>query len=147
MSENLKIPIKMLNDNIKIPKHFYSDDAGFDLQSTINTIIEPGKRQIIPCGFSIAIPNSYAGLILPRSGLSIKYGITVINSPGLVDSGYRGEICVALHNTDVENNFKINIGDRIAQLLIIKYPNVLFDDVDNLDETKRLSKGFGSSGQ
>lgn len=144
--EILKIPVQKLNNDINLPQFAYIGDAGFDLLSSENADIEPNARKLIKCGISIAIPKGYAGLVIPRSGLALKHGITVLNSPGLVDSGYRGEICVVLLNTDNDKSFHVSIGDRIAQMMIVSYANSKLIECDKLNDTERSKKGFGSSG-
>ncbi|MDO5329522.1 MAG: dUTP diphosphatase [Coriobacteriia bacterium] len=146
MSENLNLNLKICNEHAKCPKYAYVGDAGFDLCSVDETELAPGERQMIHCGFSIAIPEGYCGLVIPRSGLAAKHGITVVNAPGLIDSGYRGEICVILLNTDKSKSLKINIGDRIAQMVISPYAKVDFSIVDELDNTDRAEGRLGSSG-
>ena len=129
------------------PSYAHDGDAACDLRAACSGVIEPGKRLLIPCGFSMAIPEGYAGLVLPRSGLAVHHGITVLNAPGLIDSSYRGEIMVSLLNTDDEHSFEFQEGERIAQLMIIPYPLVSFACVDAIDETDRGCGGFGSSGR
>lgn len=146
MSNLLKIPIKKLNDSISTPEYAYAGDAGFDLMCTEELSIGPQERKLAKCGFSIAIPDGYAGLIIPRSGLALNHGISVVNAPGLIDSGYRGEICVILLNTDKLNTFKCDANSRIAQMMIIPYANAVLQKVEVLDDGSRGSKGFGSSG-
>lgn len=143
---NLKLPIQKLDSNARIPRSAHEGDAGMDLVSVEDVYIEAGMRAMIRCGFAVAIPDGYCGLVIPRSGLAAKHGITVLNSPGLIDSGYRGEICVVLLNTDTQNPFHIEAGMRIAQLMIMPVPNVSFKEVDQLDITSRNDGGFGSSG-
>lgn len=145
-NDSIKIPVQILNNNVKLPKFSYEGDAGFDLSSSQETKILPNERKLIKCGFCIAIPKGFAGLIIPRSGLALKHGITVLNSPGLIDSGYRGEICVVLLNTDQSNTFKISVGDRIAQMTIVPYLISEFTETSDFDKTERSNKGFGSSG-
>lgn len=128
------------------PSYAHAGDAALDLHASCAGSIEPGHRKLIPCGFSMAIPEGYAGLVLPRSGLAAHHGVTVLNAPGLIDSSYRGEIMVALLNTDIEKPFEFSIGDRIAQLMIVQYPYVSLQHVDALEDTVRGSGGFGSSG-
>lgn len=142
----LKIPIKMLSKDIAMPDYAHIGDAGLDLSSTHSAVLSPFERVMIHCGFCIQIPEGYAGLVLPRSGLGSKYGITLPNSPGLIDSGYRGEIMVPLVNLDPENIFEINVGDRIAQLVIIEVPKICFTLTDELNSAVRGNNGFGSSG-
>lgn len=140
------IKIKKLIEDVRIPAYAKPGDAGIDLRACEALNIQPGDRAMVRCGFAIEIPEGFCGLVIPRSGLAAKYGITVLNSPGLIDSGYRGEICVVLLNTDKDNAFGISKGDRIAQLTIIETPYVELECVDELDETKRGVTGFGSSG-
>jgi dUTP pyrophosphatase len=118
------------------------------MPSRIDVRLEPaGGRCVVPVGFAVAIPAGFAGLVLPRSGLAAKFGVTVVNAPGLIDSGYRGEIMVPMLNTDPENAFVIARGDRIAQLVIVAVPVTVFEVVDELDETQRAVGGFGHSGR
>jgi dUTP pyrophosphatase len=125
--------------------HAHPGDAGADLSANESVTIEPGGRALIGTGLSMAIPDGYAGFVLPRSGLAIKSGVTVSNAPGLIDSGYRGELRVGLTNHGTEP-FDIAVGDRIAQLVIMKVESPEFMDVEVLDETVRGSGGFGSTG-
>lgn len=142
-----RIDVKLLADGVEaIPAHTRAGDAGFDLHATINTTIKPFERVMVPCGFAMAIPEGHAGLVLPRSGLASKHGITVANAPGLIDSNYRGEVMACMVNLDPNEPFVVQIGDRIAQLLIIKVPEVEFVPQDDLSDTERGSAGFGSSG-
>lgn len=124
----------------------HEGDAGFDLRASHEETIEPLGRATIRCGFSLEIPEGHAGLVIPRSGLASKEGITVLNAPGLVDSGYRGEIMVVLHNTDSRKSFSIARGDRIAQMAIVAMPQVTLARSEALCNTQRGAQGFGSSG-
>ncbi len=142
----MHIKVKMLDQRAQMPTYAKEGDAGADLRATESLKIQPGTRASVRCGFSIEIPEGYCGLVLPRSGLAVKHGITVLNSPGLIDSGYRGEICVVLLNTDKDQEFQIASGDRIAQLTIIEAPKVCFERAEELNETERGDTGFGSSG-
>ena len=146
MSQNLPIKITRLSENAVIPAYAYSGDAGVDLRAAAHVTLAPFERALIPTGLAIAIPDGYAGFVQPRSGLAIKQGVTVLNTPGLIDSQYRGELKVALINLDPSNVFEVNPGDRIAQLVIQKVENVEWCVVDSLDETDRGQGGFGSSG-
>ena len=146
MSQNLPIKITRLSENAVIPAYAYSGDAGMDLRAATHVTLAPFERTLIPTGLAIAIPDGYAGFVQPRSGLAIKQGVTVLNTPGLIDSQYRGELKVALINLDPSNVFEVNPGDRIAQLVIQKVENVEWCVVDSLDETDRGQGGFGSSG-
>ncbi|WP_251230739.1 dUTP diphosphatase [Adlercreutzia aquisgranensis] len=129
----------------RVPSYTRSEDAAVDLRSASALTIGPGHRLLVPTGIRLAIPTGFAGLVLPRSGLAINHGITVLNAPGLIDENYRGEIKVALHNTS-DAAFSIKPGDRIAQLLVIPVPRIRFQEVEELDETERGCGGFGSSG-
>ena len=146
MSQNLPIKIPRLSENAVIPAYAYSGDAGMDLRAAAYVTLAPFERALIPTGLAIAIPDGYAGFVQPRSGLAIKQGVTVLNTPGLIDSQYRGELKVALINLDSSKVFEVNPGDRIAQLVIQKVENVEWRVVDSLDETDRGQGGFGSSG-
>lgn len=144
--ETIKIPAKALENCPGMPNYAYPGDAGFDLKSAEELILGPGERKVVKCGFSMAIPEGFAGLVIPRSGLAAKHGISVVNAPGLVDSGYRGEIQVILLNTDKNESFNISTGDRIAQMMIVPFANAELVEVDNLESSERDEKGFGSSG-
>ena len=138
--------IKKLNENAKIPLYMTAGSAGFDLTAAIDCdiVIEPMQRALIPTGLAIALNEGFELQIRPRSGLAIKNGITVLNSPGTIDSDYRGEIKVILINLSDEQ-FIVHNGDRIAQAVCNSYITVRFDEVEDLDETKRGSGGFGST--
>jgi dUTP pyrophosphatase len=135
-----------LEDGVPIPKYAHSDDAGIDLISTLSFSIDPLTRQLCPTGVCVEIPPGYVGLIHPRSGLALKQGLTILNAPGTIDPGYRGEIQVILYNSDPQTPAKINPGDRIAQLLIQKVEVIEVNPVDKLSDTTRGTGGFGSSG-
>ncbi|ATH96514.1 MULTISPECIES: dUTP diphosphatase [Dermabacter] len=124
----------------------HADDAGLDLASAIDYELAPGERALIPTGVRIALPPATVGLVCPRSGLAAKHGITIVNGPGIVDEGYRGELKVALLNTDRSDTLRISRGDRIAQLVIVPILRPRIVDVDSLDEAERGEAGFGSSG-
>ena len=115
----MDVRMKMLRPDMEVPAYAHAGDAGLDLRSAVEVLIEPMARTIVPCGFAIAIPEGYGGLVLPRSGLATKHGITVPNSPGLIDSGYRGEMMVSLVNLDATEPFLVEAGMRIAQLVKI----------------------------
>lgn len=121
-------------------------DAGADLSSTEDCVLQPGQRAVIGTGVSIALPDGYVAFIVPRSGLAAKHGITVVNSPGTVDAGYRGEIKVTLLNTDQSEPFTINVGDRIAQMIIMPFARANFVSVETLPVSERGDSGFGSTG-
>ncbi len=142
----LKIPVKRLDGSLDLPVRAKAGDAGFDLRAAVNLELLPGKRACVPCGIALGLPPGFAGLVLPRSGLAAHHGITVVNAPGLIDAGYRGEVKVILLNTDDQEPFAIAKGDRIAQLLIIPVPEVRLMEAPELDDTSRGETGFGSSG-
>ena len=145
-SESISLPIKRLDPEVELPAYAYEGDAGLDLRSNEDIVLAPFERRLISTGLAIAIPEGYAGFVQPRSGLAIKQGVTVLNTPGLIDSHYRGELKVALINLDAHSTFEVAPGDRIAQLVIQKVENVEWNVVDALDETERGCGGFGSSG-
>jgi len=142
----VKIKIKLLDKSLPLPEYAKEGDAGLDLFSAIDCIIKPYERKLVPTGIKVAIPKGYAGFVQPRSGLAIKHGISVVNSPGLIDSGYRGEISAILINFDRSNDFRIKKGDKICQLVIKKVEEVNLIEVNRLDESERGEGGFGSTG-
>lgn len=147
---SLKILTKKLPEyaEASIPKYMTAGDAGADLYAAESVILKAaGGRELVSTGIAVAIPKGYAGFVQPRSGLANKHGVTCLNAPGLIDSGYRGELKVLLINTDPEEKFEIKVGDRIAQLVIQKVEQVDFVEVTELDETERGEGGFGSSGK
>ena len=146
MMNPVNVHIKLLDPELPAPAYAKPGDAGADLRSRIDFELEPGERALVPTGVAIALPEGYVGLVHPRSGLATKNGITIVNAPGTVDSGYRGELMVTLLNTDKTKSFHVQRGDRIAQLIIQKYEHATFTIVDELDQTERGSSGFGSSG-
>lgn len=146
MMTPVNVYIKLLDPELPAPAYAKPGDAGADLRSRIDFELEPGERALVPTGVAIALPEGYVGLVHPRSGLATKNGITIVNAPGTVDSGYRGELMVTLLNTDKTKSFHVQRGDRIAQLVIQKYEHATFTVVDELEQTERGSSGFGSSG-
>jgi len=142
----IAVPIKMLDGELAVPAYAYQGDAGLDLRSAENAVLKPFERKAISCGIALAIPEGYAGFVMPRSGLAAKHGISIVNSPGLIDSNYRGEVKVILVNLDATEDFKITRGDRIAQLVIMAVPPVELSVTSSLDVTNRGEGGFGSSG-
>jgi len=123
----------------------YAGDAGLDLSSVERLVLPPGRRSMVATGLAVAIPAGHAGFVQPRSGLAANHGIAVVNSPGLIDAGYRGELRVVLLNTDPERDFTIEVGDRIAQLVILALPTIELVEVDELPGSERAERGFGSS--
>ncbi len=143
----LSISVVRLDKQLELPTYAHDGDAGLDLLAREEITISPaGGRVLMPTGISIAIPSGYAGFVLPRSGLALKNGVTVLNSPGLIDSAYRGEIKVVLVNTDPRNPYRISRGDRIAQLVIQPVSQVQWNEVNKLDDNDR-GGGFGHSGR
>jgi dUTP diphosphatase len=142
---SLAVSISRLHPDARIPTAPYDGDAGLDLSSVERVTLQPGERRTVATGLAIAIPAGYAGFVQPRSGLAAKQGVTVVNSPGLIDAGYRGELRVVLLNTDRAEPFSVEVGDRIAQLVIMAVPSVELVEVDELPESERSTSGFGSS--
>jgi dUTP pyrophosphatase len=144
----LQVPFRRLVPGAGMPERAHMGDAGYDLRSVQRVDLAPGGRALVRTGISIAIPEGYAGLVLPRSGLAISHGISLVNTPGLIDSGYRGEIRVPLINHDREETFLIEEGTRIAQLVLVRAASALFAEVEFLESATdgRGESGFGSSG-
>jgi dUTP pyrophosphatase len=128
-----------------LPARAYSGDAGLDLSACERVVLAPGERALVPTGLAVAIPEGYAGYVQPRSGLASKHGISIVNAPGLVDSGYRGELLINLLNTDPHDAFTVEPGMRIAQLVVLEIPHVELVEVEELPESERGVRGFGSS--
>jgi dUTP pyrophosphatase len=141
----MKIPVVRSDPRIPLPTRSHEGDAAADLSASETHTIQPGERSLVGTGLSIAIPAGYAGFVLPRSGLAIRNGVTVANAPGLIDSGYRGELRVALINHGA-SEFTVQPGDRIAQLVLMKVEGPDFVEVEVLDKTDRGGAGFGSTG-
>jgi dUTP diphosphatase len=141
----IELPIRRLRDDAVVPTKAYAGDAGLDLASCERVELAPGERATVGTGLAVAIPDGYAGYLQPRSGLAQRHGITIVNTPGLVDSGYRGELRIILLNTDTLDPFVVEPGMRIAQLVIVPVPEVEPVEVDELPESERGVRGFGSS--
>ena len=141
----IELPIQRLRDDALVPTRAYAGDAGLDLAACERVELAPGERATVGTGLAIAIPEGYAGFVQPRSGLAARHGITIVNAPGLVDSGYRGELKVILLNTDAHEPFVVEPGMRIAQLVVMPVPEVDPVEVDDLAESERGVRGFGSS--
>ncbi|MCH3926872.1 MAG: dUTP diphosphatase [Atopobiaceae bacterium] len=147
MSEDhIILPIKRLDEEVELPSYAYEGDAGLDLRSAEDVVLKPFERRLVSTGLAIAIPDGYAGFVQPRSGLALREGLSMANTPGLIDAHYRGELKVCTINLDPEREIHITKGERIAQLVIQKVPRVSLMEVDSLDETDRGVGGFGSSG-
>jgi dUTP pyrophosphatase len=142
----VELPFKRLDPAAELPAQAHEGDAGLDLCSSIDVEVLPGERAMVPTGLSVAIPAGHAGLVLPRSGLASRQGLTLANAPGLIDSGYRGEVTCAVVNLDRDQAVKIRRGDRIAQLVVVALPQILPSWVDDLPSSSRGEGGFGSTG-
>jgi dUTP pyrophosphatase len=143
----VEIRVQRLDADLPLPRQQHTDDAGFDLHARERAVLAAGGgRALVPTGIAIAIPSGYAGLVLPRSGLALKYGVTCLNAPGLIDSQYRGELKCLLVNTDPTSEYTVERGDRIAQLVIQQVQSVDWLEVPELDATTRDTFGFGSTG-
>ena len=140
------LPFRRLRDGVSLPGAAHPGDAGLDLRAAEPATVAPGERAMIPTGLAVAIPDGHAGLVLPRSGLASKHGLTLANAPGLIDAGYRGEIIVAVVNLDRRLAVSIEAGDRIAQLVVVALPAVTPGFVEELPDSTRGEGGFGSSG-
>ena len=141
-----ELRFRRLRPEAHLPSAQHPGDAGLDLRSAVDAIVDPGARVMIPTGVAVAIPEGHAGLVLPRSGLASRHGLTMVNSPGLIDAGYRGEVICAAVNLDRETPVKVHVGDRIAQLVVVALPDVRPVWSDELPETRRGQSGFGSTG-
>ncbi|WP_208028284.1 dUTP diphosphatase [Rhabdothermincola sediminis] len=144
----LRIPLLRLDPDLPLPAYARPGDAGLDLLARHDVVIPAGGgRALVPCGVAIAIPEGFAGFVQPRSGLALHHGVTCLNSPGLIDSGYRGELKVLLVNTDAVADFEVVRGERIAQLVIQPVEHVVLDVVEELDGSHRGDGGFGHTGR
>jgi dUTP pyrophosphatase len=142
-----RLPLRRLSADAVVPARAYAGDAGLDLAAAERHVLEPGERAVVSTGLAVAIPAGYAGLVVPRSGLAARHGITIVNAPGLVDSGYRGDVKVVLLNTDRRETFVVEPGMRIAQLVIVAVPELEPVEEAELAETERGGRGYGSSGR
>ena len=141
-----QLPFKRLDPDAVLPERAHPGDAGYDLRSAIDVEVGPGERAMVPTGLAVAIPEGYAGLVLPRSGLASRSGLTLANAPGLIDAGYRGELICAVVNLDRQTPVTISRGDRIAQLVLAAIPDLEPGWTDQLPPTHRGDGGFGSTG-
>ena len=142
----LNIELKLLDDGIAAPTYALPGDAGADLSTTIDVTLAPGERQLVPTGVALAIPEGFAGFVHPRSGLAARAGLSIVNAPGTIDAGYRGELKVALINLDPQKDIVLKRGERIAQLVIQPVYQAQFTIVDDLPDSIRQDAGFGSTG-
>lgn len=142
----MEIQVKLLRPGALVPRRAYEGDAAFDLHAAADLDLAPHERAVVPTGIALGLPPGVAALTVPRSGLAARHGITIVNAPGLIDPGYRGEVKIVLLNTDDEHTFAIRSGDRIAQLLLLAPVDARLLGVSELDATERGERGFGSSG-
>ena len=141
----IELPIRRLRDDATLPSQAYTGDAGLDLAACDRHEVGPGERAVIPTGLAVEIPEGFGGFVLPRSGLAARNGITLLNAPGLIDAGYRGEVQVVFHNTDREETFVVEPGMRIAQLVVLPVPQIALVELEELAGSERGERGFGSS--
>jgi dUTP pyrophosphatase len=142
----ITLPVRRVRPGAVLPARAYEADAGLDLTACERHEIAPGERAVVPTGLAVAIPAGYAGFVQPRSGLAVRHGISIVNTPGLVDAGYRGEVLVILLNTDAREPFLVEPGMRIAQLVLVPIPEVSVEEVEELPPSERGERGHGSSG-
>jgi dUTP pyrophosphatase len=142
-----ELSFRRLDPDAILPERAHPGDAGFDLRSIADVEVGPGERAMIGTGVAVAVPDGHAGLVLPRSGLASKHGLTLANAPGLIDSGYRGEVICSVVNLDPQESVKIARGDRIAQLVVVEVPQLRPRWVDELPPSSRGEGGFGSTGR
>lgn len=146
MAAGVDVSITRLDAGVPLPTYAHPGDAGADLVATVDVRLEPGQRVLVPTGIAVAIPEGYVALVHPRSGLAARHGVTVVNAPGTVDAGYRGEISVLLVNLDPAEPVELRRGDRIAQLVLQRVEHARFVEVDSLPASVRGSGGYGSTG-
>ena len=142
----IEVPVRRLRAEAAVPSRAYSGDAGLDLASCDRLVLEPGERGVVGTGLAVAIPEGHAGFVLPRSGLAASHGVSVLNAPGLIDAGYRGELRVILLNTDLRERFAVEAGMRVAQLVVLPVPAAAVVEVEELPASERGEGGLGSSG-
>lgn len=141
----IELPLRRLREDAVVPERAYAGDAGLDLAACDRFELGPGERAVVGTGLAVAVPDGHAGFVQPRSGLAARHGLSVVNAPGLIDSGYRGEIRVVLLNTDLREAFVVEPGMRIAQLVVLPVPELELVETDELPESERGVRGFGSS--
>ena len=142
----VRIPVTRLDPGLPLPSYAHPGDAGADLHAAVETRLEPGERALVPTGIALALPEGYVGLVHPRSGLAARHGISIVNAPGTIDAGYRGEVQVCLVNTDRREPFVVRRGDRIAQLVVQRCETATFVETDDLGGSVRGDGGYGSTG-
>lgn len=142
----VRVPLVRLDADLPVPTYAHPGDAGADLMTTVDLTLAPGQRSLVPTGIAVALPEGYVGLVHPRSGLAARHGVSIVNAPGTIDAGYRGEIKVLLVNLDPTEPVTLRRGDRIAQLVVQRFEQAAFVETDTLDESERGSGGYGSTG-
>ncbi|MFB9619409.1 dUTP diphosphatase [Brooklawnia cerclae] len=142
----VRVEIRRIDPELPVPRYAHPGDAGADLATAVDVVIEPGQRVVVPTGIALGLPDGYAGFVHPRSGLAARSGLTIVNTPGTLDSGYRGEIRICLLNTDRHTPIELHRGDLVAQLIVQRVEQVVFVAVDELPDTVRGSGGYGSTG-
>lgn len=147
MSRPVDVLVHRLDPDLPLPAYEHPGDAGMDLRSRIDVVLEPGQRSLVPTGIALALPDGYAAFVLPRSGLAVRHGIALVNSPGTIDAGYRGEIQVCLVNLDPSAPVSLSRGDRVAQLVVQPVARCVLHEVASLPGTHRGEGGFGSTGR
>jgi dUTP pyrophosphatase len=144
---SVDVLIKRLDPGIELPAAQHPGDAGLDLVTTVGAVLRPGERALLPTGVAIALPAGYAAFVVPRSGLAVRHGVSLVNAPGTVDAGYRGEIKVSVINLDPLRDVTFERGDRIAQMVVQQVPHVRLHEVQQLPDSDRSTGGFGSTGR
>jgi dUTP pyrophosphatase len=142
----VQIPVRRLDPELPLPSYAHPGDAGADLHAAVELTLQPGERALVPTGIAMALPEGYVGLVHPRSGLAARHGISIVNAPGTIDAGYRGEVQVCLVNTDRAEPFTVHRGDRIAQLVVQRCETATFVEAADLEESSRGEGGYGSTG-
>jgi len=145
-ADDLEVRVTRLDPEVPLPSYAHPGDAGADLVTTVDVHLEPGERRLVPTGIALALPEGYVGLVHPRSGLAARFGLSIVNAPGTVDAGYRGEVTVLLVNTDATTPVDLRRGDRIAQLVVQRVERARFVAVDRLPGSVRGAGGYGSTG-
>ena len=142
----VRVALLRLDRELPPPSYAHPGDAGADLMTTVDVTLAPGERTLVPTGIALALPDGYVGLVHPRSGLAARHGLSIVNAPGTIDAGYRGEIKVLLVNLDRSTPITLRRGDRIAQLVVQRFERAAFEEVDSLDDSVRGAGGYGSTG-
>ncbi|MCW2867794.1 MAG: dUTP diphosphatase [Marmoricola sp.] len=142
----VQIQIRRLDPGLPLPAYAHAGDAGADLHAAVDVVLQPGERALVPTGVALALPEGYVALVHPRSGLAARHGISIVNAPGTIDAGYRGEVQVCLVNTDRREPFSVRRGDRVAQLVVQRFETAEFVEADDLPDSERGAGGYGSTG-